>query len=223
MTTQLPLQLSLRQSSTFANFSPGHNRELLDLLMKSAGAPVARVLFIWGETGSGKTHLLEALCHAVAGAGAYVPLAQPELTPALLEGLEAQRFVCLDDVQAVAGDAAWETALFQLYERMGGESLLIATADASPRHLALRLPDLATRLAAGPIYQVHALDDNAKRAVLRERARGRGLTLSEEAASYLLARHPRDMHALMALLERIDQAALAQQLAITIPFRRGLD
>lgn len=222
--TQLPLRLALREGSTFANFQPGRNQELLDTLARVRSAVAFRVLFVWGEGGTGKTHLLEAACHANGEAAVYVPLKlAADLSPAMLEGLESHRVVCVDDVQAVAGRADWEAALFRLYERLPPGAVLLATASAAPRHLGLGLRDLATRLAAGVVYHVHPLQDEEKRAVLIARARVRGLELTEEAAGYLLARHPRDMHALMALLERIDEAALAQQRSLTIPFLRRFE
>jgi DnaA family protein len=152
----------------------------------------------------------------------YLPLRQrAELAPALLEGLETLVLICIDDVDAIAGDAAWEAALFHLFNRVrerGGR--IVITGAAAPRNLGLSLPDLATRLGWGLVFQLHPLTDAEKAQALRLRARARGMEMPEAVAAYLLQRHARDMAALFALLERLDQASLAAQRRLTVPFVR---
>lgn len=218
---QLPLGVGLKDDATFANFLAGPNSEAVAVLQAEA----ERALYLWGGWGSGRTHLLQAACHACAAAGgapAYLPLSEfKSLDPAVLEGLEAAPLVTLDDVQAVAGRGDWEAALFDLYNRVreaGGR--LVAVADAPPAGLGLALPDLASRLGWGPVYHLQPLDDDQKMAALRARAGRRGLELGEEVVRYLLRRCPRDLHSLFALLERLDHASLAAQRRLTIPFVR---
>lgn len=231
---QLALNLRLRDGSSFENFLPGHNREPLDRLRQAlrdlARAPVPPTawLYFWGETGCGKTHLLEAACRAAHAAGitsVYLPLRDKnQLDPVMLEGLEEARLVCVDDAGAITGDAAWERALFALYERLrAAGGLLVVAAPAAPAALGLALPDLATRLAAGLVYQLAPLADADKIAALRLRAKQRGMEMGEDVAQYLLAHHPRDLHSLFALLDRLDAATLAAQRRLTIPFLRGME
>lgn len=229
MSAQLPLDLQLRDGSSFDNFLPGPNQELLDRLqrMSEPQAP-AGFLFVAGDAGSGKTHLLQAACRVMQRAGcdtAYVPLrAVRELSTALLEDREHAALVCLDDVDRIAGDVAWETALFALCERIrAARGRLIAAGRAPPGGLGLRLPELATRLASGPVYQLHALDDIEKIEAIRLRGRNRGLELSDEVARYIFTRFPRDMHSLFDLLDRLDRLALTSRRRITIPLIRELD
>ncbi|HKJ75832.1 MAG TPA: DnaA regulatory inactivator Hda [Gammaproteobacteria bacterium] len=218
---QLPLGVGLRDDATFTNFLPGPNAGALAVL--EAGNEQA--VYLWGGWGSGRTHLLQAACHAAAAAGgapAYLPLSAAEdLAPAMLEGLEVAPLVCLDDVQAVAGRADWERGLFDLYNRVreaGGR--LVAAADAAPGALGLVLPDLASRLAWGPVYHLEALSDDQKKEALCRRAERRGMELGEDVATYLLRRCPRDLHSLFGLLERLDHTSLAAQRRLTIPFVR---
>lgn len=174
-----------------------------------------------------KTHLLQAACHLAGAQGqtvAYVPLAQAgEFPPAMLEGLEQLALVCIDDIQSIAAQPAWETALFHLYNRLRdkGARCMIA-GNAAPGNLALKLPDLASRLAWGLVLRLTALDDEGLLAALRLRARNRGLDMPEDVAQFLLRRHSRDMPALFALLERLDHASLAAQRRLTIPFVRSV-
>lgn len=229
MGAQLPLNLRLRDASSFDNFLPATNRELLDRLrsISKIDAPPA-FLFLWGEAGSGKTHLLQAACRAMQQAAvdtAYVPLAAArELAVELLEDREQAALVCLDDVDCIAGDPNWEPALFALCERLrAARGRLIACARAAPGHLGLRLPELATRLASGPVYQLHALTDAEKIEAIRLRAGNRGLEISDEVAHYIFKRFPRDLHSLFELLDRIDRLALESRRRITIPLIRELD
>lgn len=231
---QLALNLKLRDASSFENFFAGRNREAFERLRQAVRDLVqvpqtpATWLYLWGENGCGKTHLLEAACRAAQETGLtsiYVPLAETSaISPALLEDVEQTALVCVDDIARIAGDAVWEAALFALYERLRAQGgMLIVAASASPMALGLKLPDLATRLAAGLVYQLHLLSDEEKIAALRRRAERRGMEMGEDVARYLLTRYPRDLHSLFALLDKLDTATLAAQRRLTIPFLRNLE
>jgi DnaA family protein len=233
MSAQLALNLRLRESASFANFHSAHNAEAVDCLRRALDAlatatPAERVIYLWGPTGSGRSHLLQAACHhaqARAANYSYVPLHDAiHLSPATLDDLDSAPLVCLDDMQAIAGKRLWEEAVFALAERLRArDGLLVAAADAPPTQLALTLPDLVTRLGWGPVFPLHALDDEEKIAALQLRASRLGLELPPEVARYVLARYPRDMHSLFAWLDRADRQSLAAQRKLTIPFVRGLE
>lgn len=225
MSAQLPLQIRFKDGMTFAELVPGRNAEAVHYLQ--GGFAAGQSVYLWGGTGTGKTHMLQAVCQLVAGRGestVYLPLRQSaEFSPAMLEGLEALSLVCLDDIDAIAGDAAWEAALFHLFNRVRERGArIVITGAGSPRTLRLGLPDLATRLAWGLVFQLHPLGDEEKAQALQLRARGRGMEMPEAVARYLLQRHARDMAALFALLERLDQASLAAQRRLTVPFVREI-
>jgi DnaA family protein len=231
---QLALNLRLRDASSFGNYIAARNREAVERLqhavhsLSSAPNFPSSWLYLWGEPGTGKTHLLEAACRAAQEQGhapLYVPLAEKaDFTAALLEDVEQVPLVCVDDVDAIAGDAIWEAALFALYEHLRAHGgMLVMAARTSPAAIGLKLADLSTRLAAGLVYQLQPLSDVEKIAALRLRAQRRGLEMTEEVANYLLTRFPRDMHSLFALLDRLDAATLAAQRRLTIPFLRGLE
>jgi DnaA family protein len=228
---QLALNLRLRDGSSFGNFHGAGNREavarLHALLAEPPALAGAPFLYLCGEHASGKTHLLEAACRRVQAHGRapfYLPLGAAGLTPDVLEGAESAFLVCLDDVQRIAGDAVWERALFGLYEAARERGTrVVAAAGAAPARLGLLMPELATRLAAGPVYQLRPLNEQERLEAVRLRARNRGLDISEEVGRYILRRYPRDLGSLFALLERLDAAALASQRRITIPFLRALE
>lgn len=221
---QLPLGLSLRDEATFENFIPGANIEIRDLLKQAAsGNKRYDVIYLCGNRGLGSSHLLQACCHHAYANGqssVYLPLRQSEsLDPQMLQGLEALSLVCIDDIQAIAGQLVWEEALFHLYNRaMERGCQLIVAANALPKQIGLQLPDLVSRLAWGVVYQLHALADADKLAVLTMRASRRGMSLSDEVGKYLLTHCPRHMGTLMAVLDALDKATLAAQRRLTIPF-----
>lgn len=217
---QLPLRVRLRDSARFASFVAGANREAGQVLVDPGGA---RVTWLWGRPGTGKTHLLQATCAAAGERGdtaAYFELATAP-SSAVLEGCEALHLVCLDGLDEVAANAEWNTAIFRLYTLLqdaGGR--LVVASTSPPASLAFTLPDLRSRLLAASVHQLLELDEAGLCEALRRRAAARGLELSEEAAQYLLHRLPRDTHSMFDVLERLDDASLAAQRRLTIPFLR---
>lgn len=220
---QLPLGIGLKDSATFDNFYPADNA----LVLKALQQDEEQMVYLWGPRGCGKSHLLQALCHATAAKGpapVYLPLQElVALSPAILQGLEQQALIAIDDIQEIAGLAEWEEALFHLYNRIreAGKRLVVS-ANVAPAGLALSLPDLTSRLGWGPVFQLTPLSDADKRAALLLRARRRGLEMSNEVVEYLLRRCPRDMDSLFNLLNQLDQASLAAKRKLTIPFIRQL-
>jgi DnaA family protein len=215
---QLALGVKLRADALFANFVPGANAELLAAL----GSPGIDPVWISGPRAGGKTHLLQATC-AAHELSAYFPLGRDlGLPPEALQGFAASRVLCLDDVDAVAGDAAWEFALFRCFNetRELGTRLVLA-AKTVPLGVAWGLDDWRSRAASCTVYQLHELDETGRIEALRLRARQRGLDLPRETADYLLKRVPRDLSSLLDLLDALDDASLAAQRRLTIPFIRA--
>ena len=195
MTRQLALPISPAPEPTLENFVPGANAELLARLRALAAGELAEsVLYLWGEPGSGRSHLLAAS-------------ARPGL-------------VVADDVERL--DTAGQIALFNAINaaRDAGGTVL-AAGNAPPAQLALR-EDLKSRLAWGLVYQVKPLTDAEKALTLHGEAARRGLKLSDEVVWYLLTHVRRDLRSLIALLDRIDRASLEQRRAVTLPLVREL-
>jgi DnaA family protein len=220
---QLPLGLTLRESARFASYFPGPNAEAVNSLRAAAVGRGETPVYVAGAPGLGKTHLLQAACQQAAEAGrsaVYLPLRELSgFPPAAIEGLERIDLICLDDVDAVAGHADWERALFDLFNRQrerGGT--LLATAVRRADRCGIELADLASRLGWGVTYLLRPLDEDTLYAAVTHRAGARGLDLPEETARFLLRRFPRDLAALCELLDRLDRAALVARRRLTIPF-----
>ena len=224
---QLSLGVNLNDDATFDNFyapASSHNAMVVKGLRDQLDDSGEAFIYLWGSSGCGLTHLLQAACHQAQSLGLsvqYLPLRDlvgyaPE---ELFAGLETVDLVCLDCLPTVAGRPDWELAIFTLYNQLRecGKRLLVA-AEHSPRELALTLEDLRSRLQWGLTYQVHSLDDDEKQQALQMRARARGLELSDDVAQYIIQRLPRDTNELFWQLARLDHASLAEQRKLTIPF-----
>ena len=215
---QLALGVRLRADAVFDSFWPGPNGEIVAALR----APSTTPLWLWGAAGSGKTHLLQAVCAATGESAAYFPLTRSlALPPEALAGFERSGVLCIDDADAVAGDLAWERALFRVFNEAAElRTRLIFAAAAPPRQAEWRLEDWRSRAAASVVYQLRELDDAGRIEALRLRAAQRGLQLPYETSEYLLKRMPRDLRSLFEVLDLLDEASLAAQRRLTIPFIR---
>ena len=224
---QLPLALQLENGATFENFVASGNEEVLSIARAMVAGIGLPFLYLCGGEGTGKTHLLAASCHCLAhakGTVAHLPLRQISvLNPALIAGLEQLDLLCIDDIDAIAGDRAWEEELFHLYnrlERVGGR--LIVASRIPPSKIEFKISDLGSRLTSGVVFRLRSLDDESRAVVLRSRAEQRGFEIPDEVVAFLLKRCPRDLHTLASLVERIDYLTLTAKRRVTIPFVKSL-
>jgi DnaA-homolog protein len=203
---QLLLDFTRAPAPTFANFVAGANAELAHVLEgAAAGSPSERVLYVWGEKGAGKTHLLKAFTNG-ARAARYVEA--HELDDEAMRGV-----LSVDDIEHLPEDR--QVALFNAFNERAFDFLLVS-ASASPRDVGIRR-DLATRLATGLAYRVLALTDAEKGAALAAHARTRGFAIPEDVTKYLLTHARRDMGSLVAALDSLDRYSLETGRPVTVP------
>jgi DnaA family protein len=223
---QLALDLQLAEFALFDTFYPGPNAAVVAAAEQASTTDGQQVHWIWGAAGAGRSHLLQAAVAAASNAGylcAWLPLGAPGLEPGMLVGLGGLDLLCIDDIDAVAGDAAWEGPLFTVCEELRtNNGRLLVTAGVAMREAGFALPDLASRLAAGPTWKLQSLDDEDRVHALQLRSRWRGLELPTETARFLLRRIDRSNNALFSMLDRLDKAALIAQRRLTIPFVKSV-
>ena len=230
---QLNLAVSLADDTLFDNFlsAPQSPRQQALVILKgqfearSTSNPKGNIL-LWGGSGSGLTHLLQAACHEAVACGQsiqYLPLEVMANYPAqdVLQGLGGCQFICLDNLQAVAGLLEWEEGLFHLFNEVSaaGGRLLIS-AHTAPRALSIQLADLESRLAASTVFQLQGYSEEEKAEIVLFRAVRLGLNMSEDALGFLMNRAPRDLHSLIDHLHRLDSFALQYQSKATIPLMK---
>lgn len=223
MSQQLALAFKTRPDASLENFFPAHNQQALAAVQALLAEPGFAQLYLSGPAGCGKSHLLMAAASRATDLHipcAYLPLGEcVQSPPGMLEGLAHYGLLALDDVDAIAGNSEWEHALFVLYNQARdlGCRLLIA-GNAGPAALSIKMPDLKSRLCWGLSWQLKPLVDEDKVELLRQNAASRGLSLPVEVATWLIQHHSRDLPSLIASLDRLDRASLAEQRRLTLPF-----
>jgi DnaA family protein len=216
---QLLLDLGAEKPQDLDTFVTGKNNELVQLLrgltQRSSTTPHERFIYLWGEPGAGKTHLLRSLAatpgarYLDAKSSADAFQFTPEITLYLI-----------DDCHELSPDA--QIAAFNLFNQVREhDAALVGAGEMPPAALQLR-EDLRTRLGWGLIYQVHGLTDDEKIAALSHAANARGLILPHGVLPYLLTHFRRDMRSLSAMLDALDRYSLETKRPITLPLLRSL-
>lgn len=227
MSRQLALGIELDVAATFDSFMDPGSREAVAALRQVSAGVIPGPIWIYGLPGVGKSHLLQAACRLRSergGSAMYLPLARAaELDPGILEGSDTIDMLAIDDVDAVAGDPLWETALFSAINDalLNGSALLLAAA-VVPRDVGFRLPDLRSRAGAHVVYRIAALGDDDLERLVMQRAAERGLRVDAAAVQYLLRRVPRDMHVLDDWLRRLDRESLAARRRVSVQLIRSM-
>ncbi|MCP1065465.1 DnaA inactivator Hda [Serratia symbiotica] len=221
---QLSLPLYLPDDENFDSFYPGENPSLLAAIRSAVCQEHGSYIYFWSREGGGRSHLLHAACAELSQHGeavGYVPLdKRTYFMPEVLDGMEQLSLVCIDNIECISGDEAWEMAIFNLYNRIleTGHTRLFITGDRPPRQLNLYLPDLASRLDWGQIYKLQPLSDEEKLLALQLRSKLRGFELPEDVGRFLLKRLDREMRTLFMTLDQLDHASITAQRKLTIPF-----
>ncbi|MEJ7932381.1 DnaA regulatory inactivator Hda [Ramlibacter sp. AN1015] len=218
---QIALDIGLARGPTLASFCPGPNEAALAHLRLWSGSPTRSPVptYLWGESASGKTHLLKAVAEELRDSGAAVGwLSAGTSEPPPFD--ERWAVVLMDDVHLYT--AAQQHAAFTWFiEAQTLQRGVLAAGALPPADLQLR-EDLRTRLGWGHVFQLQALTEPERRAVLRQAADARGVFLADEVMDYMLKRFSRDLGSLMQLLEHLDLYALQTQRALTIPLIRSM-
>jgi len=223
---QIPLQLEPSRPDRFEDFIDGPNQNVvlaLQALLEEEGGS----LFLSGPAGSGKSHLLNALCHAARERGQvafYLSLNRPsEGAVGSLNGLQGVGLVCVDDLDRAASRADWERALFRCFNDVreaGGR--LVVSSRLPLSSLSFGLPDLQSRLAWGLRLKLAPLSDHDKLQVLQQRVQALGIELPRDVQLYLIKHGKRDMESLLGALERLTRAAFVAKRRITVPLAREI-
>ena len=222
---QIALDIGLATAPAFSNFFAGPNDAAVKHLELWSGnalrSPVPT--YLWGEPGSGKTHLLKAAVGVLQQHGARVGW----LDASVMEPPEfndAWSAVVLDECHlytAVQQQAAFNWFVNAVSSPDGHPRGVLAAGSVPPADLVLR-DDLRSRLGWGHVYQLHALSEAERRAVLRKQADARGIFLSDEVINFVLSRFSRDLSSLMQVLDQLDGYALQTQRAITVPLIKAM-
>jgi DnaA-homolog protein len=223
MAEQLPVKFEFMANQTFEDFYPGCNQEIIEQLKKTTTETGEQLIFLWGDKGHGKSHLLQACCHEAFKrdiSAFYLDLSEPALTnPELFTGLEDFELVCFDNIDSLTGRADWELAFFNFFNQHRDRNhRLILSASCAPSAIAFSLPDLQTRINWGLSLKIQPLEDDDKIAALTHKAQQMGFEIAPQVARFLLTHYDRNLSSLWVILNKLDWASLAAQRRLTIPF-----
>lgn len=214
---QLPLPIAAPAMAGFDTFVPGANSGAVHHLQQlgAGSAPV----YLWGPSGSGKTHLLRALAQQRQQRGERIGWFDPRAM--LPWALEMNHSLLLLDRCDELDESQQRAAFALLVDAQTQGVPWVATGRVPPVDLSLR-EDLRTRLGWGPVFGVQSLPEDQVRAVLRRESDRRGIFLSDDVMGYLMTRFSRDLSHLMALLDQLDQFALVEHRAVTVPLLKKM-
>lgn len=222
---QIALDIGLASVPSFSNFFAGSNEAALRHLEMWVGNSVRSPVpvYLWGESGSGKTHLLKAVGEVLRGQGARVGWIDAGVLepPAFSENWAAVVFDDCHLYTAIQQQAAFNWFVNAINAPDGRPRCVLAAGALPPADLPLR-EDLRTRLGWGHVFELHSLTEPERRAVLRQEADARGVFLSDEAMDFMLTRFSRDLSSLVQLLDQLDSYALQTKRAITIPLIKSM-
>ena len=227
LTRQLPLHFEFRANQTFDDFFPGSNLEVINHLKKSIEGNGERLIFLWGQSGQGKSHLLQACCHQAQSqqlSSFYFAFSAFELPDsAMLSGLDKLDIICFDNIQHIAGNPTWEHAFFNFFNlHRDQDHTLILSASCPPNEIAFQLPDLKTRLNWGLTLKIQPLSDEERITALIFKAGQMGFEISPQVGRFLLTHYVRDLSSLWVLLTKLDRASLAAKRKLTLPFLKQI-
>ena len=226
---QMALDIGLATSPSLSRFFAGPNIAVLQHLRLWVGEGRSQMprspvpTYLWGESGSGKTHLLKSVREALRDQGAIVGWMDASIgyPPEFDERWSA---VLMDDVHLytpMQQARAFNWFVNATSPATGIPRWVLAAGELPPADLKLR-EDLRSRLGWGHVFQLRLLDEPARRAVLRQEADARGVFLGDDVMDYMLKRFSRDLGSLMQLLDMLDGFALRNKRAITIPLLKTM-
>lgn len=227
MAEQIPIQFDIQAEQSFSSFYSASHQQIIQHLTDCASGSGEQLIYLWGDEGLGKTHLLQACCqhaHQLQRSAFYLPLQKAQLPPpGVLDGLESFDLVCIDNIELCAGHLEWEVALFNLYNlNRENDHQLIISAHSPPSFLPLELADLKTRMGWGLTLKLQALSDTERIAALTCKARYLGFDISPQVGKFLIKHYVRDLPALWTLLPRLEQATLIAKRKLTVPFLKQI-
>ena len=217
---QLTFPWNKENKSSFDSFyTTKLNKQLLYLLKDEA---LKEDLLIYGAKDSGKTYLLQALCNQFNNQGKssfFLPMRQAiELSVDILDSLENIELVCIDGLESLVGNKAWEIGLFNLINRsFNSNNRLIFTSANNIDGMNFELKDLDSRLRKIQSHELHSLVDDDILYALKHIANLRSIELGFKEAQYLLTYANRNISDLVQILESLDQLSMEMKRRITIP------
>ncbi len=226
MPEQLALQFEFQSTQNFSGFYSNGNKEIITHLQQLFINKEQQV-FLWGEAGSGKSHLLQACCQEANNlkkTAFYFSLTEKLLpSPSILNGLENINLVCFDNIDQITENPEWEQAFFNFFNlHRDNNNHLLLSALCPPKYLGIQLPDLKTRMNWGLTLKLNPLSDEERLNALIYKANILGFKIPINVGKFLMTHYASDLPSIWKLLNKIERATLEAQRKLTIPFLKQI-
>ncbi len=223
--SQLVLPISANPDATWSHWVSRPETEQLERFLQDDQALQPPGVFIWGDSGLGKSHLLQAKCAEMRGAAVYLPMAivMDAAPDELLEGIEASAALLIDDVHLALTNSAWQEGLFHCFNRcVASGTPLIISSQKSTSSLSDLLPDLQSRFALLAGFKLPSWQMASFESLLYALGKQRGLILRSEVIRYLTLRLRHTPSAALDAIQRIERSSLVEQRSPTVPFLKTI-
>ncbi len=185
-------------------------------------------LFVHGNVGLGKTHLLQAICHTVLRRDTdarVVYMSCEDFTNSYIQAIQAQKIdsfrdyhrgadvLVIDDVQFLANKEKTQDEFFHTFNALfDGQRQIVLSSDRPPIEIPTLEERLVSRFKWGLVAEVEAPCLETRKAIVRHKAAGRGVELPEEVASFLAERVSTNIRELEgAVIKVVGFAAIPDQ------------
>lgn len=207
-------------SFSFDSFVPceGNSAALRFALKIADPSDSETLLYLYGPTGSGKTHLLRS----IAGSRyPYLSLQEPLAAELLESTFRTAEGLVVDDLQGMPDDPDLRRTLWQLFNEFHTSGRIIAMAGAlPPRELANLDAHLTSRLLWGLVAHLDTSDDNSRRMIIKKVADDHQIRIPDEVVDYILATVSREVGALITAFHQLYRFSMAEKRRITLPLAR---
>lgn len=223
---QIPLRFEFQSNQSFSTFYPGNNQEIINHLHQLPSNN-EQLTFLWGDAGTGKTHLLQAVSQETNKQGKtsfHFSFNKNNLPSAsMLDGLENIDLVCFDNIDQISGNAEWEHNFFNFYNvHRDNSKQLVLSSTCPPKFLAFQLTDLKTRMSWGLTFKINYLSDEQILKALIHKANYLGFEIPLKVGQFLMTHYARDLPSIWKILDKVEQETLAAKRKLTIPFLKQI-
>jgi len=221
---QIPLDFKKPNKQTFEDYIVESNLKTLESL-KSFVDSSAYIFYLWGETGCGKSHLLNAYIDDSYQSNKQAVLIHPKdlVKREYVSLIEMFDTICIDDSQLISGDKLLEESLFfWINEVKQAQKKIVLASQISNINEIWQLADLRSRLVSGITHQLMPLSRQGVLKVLNQQATQQGIYLDNKVINYLENNCSMNMAFLKQLLNHLDKATLIHKKQVTIPLIKNI-
>ncbi len=201
----VPVNANLNPKYSFDNFVVGPANQLAHAASVAVGSDPGRrynPLFIYGGVGLGKTHLVNAIGHAVVSQNPRIRIlyvSAERFTNEFIWSLQNHKIadfrdryrnrcdvLLMDDIQFLAGREQTQEEFFHTFNGLyHSDKQIVLTSDVYPHQIPEMQERLVSRFQSGMVADVQAPELDTRIAILQKKAESEGIELTSDVALFL--------------------------------------